>query len=202
MTLKQSIFLFFLFITPLYSVESEYKHVFVDGTFDLAHYGHQQVIQNAKKYGACFFNLPENKIRVIVGVSGSDEEIASYKRKPVYTIEEKMRQISGFQGVYQVINSPMITTDEFVKIHHIDLVVAGSDYAIHEKAIKYYQAPIEQEIFLTFPRTEGISTTNIMRRVVDSVADTIIKNLDPNSPQYESDKATVQQFLELQKKYF
>lgn len=186
----------------VFSGENGYKYVFIDGTFDLAHYGHQQVIQNAINTGMDFFHLPKNKIKVVVGISGSDEELTVYKRKPVYSIEEKMRQVRGFKGVYKVVNSPMVTTKKFIQTNKIDLVVAGGDYADPIKAKKYYSAAIELGIFKTFPRTEGVSTTRIMKNVIDSVADTILKRLDPNDPNYESDKLAVKRFVELQEEHF
>lgn len=69
--------------------ENGNKYVFIDGTFDLAHYGHQQVIQNAISTGSKFFKVPKDQIKVIVGISGTDEELTTYKRKPVYSIEQK-----------------------------------------------------------------------------------------------------------------
>lgn len=177
--------------------QAGYKIVFVDGIFDLAHYGHQQVIQNAINEGARFFHtLPEN-IRVIAGVSGTDEEIASYKRPSVYTIVEIMRQVSGFKGVHKVVNSPMVTTRAFMREHCIDLVVAGSDYADLEKAKRYYADPIEMERFVTFPRTEGISTSDVMRRTAMRVAEIMKKNATR-----EHEIEVINEFIELMKTHF
>lgn len=182
--------------------ENVNKYVFIDGTFDLAHYGHQQVIQNAITTGSKFFKVREDQIRVIVGISGTDEELTAYKRKPVYSIEEKMRQVNGFKGVYKVLNTPMITTKEFIEKHKIDLVVAGGDYTDPTVASKYYKDPIDMGIFVTFPRTKGVSTTGIMRKVVDSVADTVLKNLDPEDPSYEENKKCIERFTALKEEYF
>lgn len=182
--------------------ENGYQYVFIDGTFDIAHYGHQQVIQNAINTGSEFFKVPKERIRVIVGISGTDEELTAYKRKPVYSIKQKMRQVNGFKGVYKVLNTPMITTKEFIEKHKIDLVVAGGDYIDPTVARKYYKDPIDMGIFVTFPRTKGVSTTKIMKKVVDSVADTILKRLDPNDPNYEENKQCIEKFVKLKEEKF
>ncbi len=177
--------------------QGKYKIVFVDGIFDLAHYGHQQVIQNAINEGVKFFQTVPENIRVIVGVSGTDEEIANYKRPSVYSIAEKMRQMSGFKGVHKVVNSAMVTTRAFMQEHCIDLVVAGSDYADLERARKYYADAIDMERFVTFPRTEGISTSDIMRRTATRVAEIMEKNATD-----QRDVEVIRAFLELMKTHF
>ena len=116
---------------------------------------------------------PERDIRMIVGVSGSPDEIAAYKRKSVYEYAEKKRQLCGFRGVYRVINSAMVTTGTFIDDHRISLVLAGSDYEDVEKARRYYAAAIDRKIFNTVPRTPSISTTDLMRRVTQNVTQII-----------------------------
>jgi cytidyltransferase-like protein len=202
---KYIITIILILLTTIHSAfcgENGYKYVFIDGTFDLAHYGHQQVIQNALTTGSQFFDIPKDQIKVIVGISGTDEEITNYKRKPVYSIKQKMRQVNGFKGVHKVLNSPMITNKEFIENNKIDLVVAGGDYTDPIVARKYYQIPIDMGIFVTFPRTKGVSTTKIMKKVVDSVADTLLKRLDPKDPNYEEDQKCIQQFVILKNERF
>lgn len=202
MKLKISALIFVAsFIVSLQACQpKEYKNVFVDGTFDLAHYGHQQVIQNAIKTGSEHFNVPPEQIRVIAGVAGPDSVIIAYKRRSVYSHEEKMKQISGFKGVHKVVPSEMVTKEEFIKKHNIDLVVAGGDYAIGKgKAQKYYADPIRMGIYKTFPRTEGVSTSDILRRTVDRVAE-FIENKIPETN--TADREVINKFLELVKKYF
>ena len=103
-----------------------------------------------------FFRIPSQKIRLIVGISGPDEEVAVYKRPSIYSIEEKTMQMLGMKGVDRVINSPLVITNAFVEEHGIDLVVAGDDYDDLNKIRKYYKDPYERGIFKTFKRTPSI----------------------------------------------
>ncbi len=203
--IKQLILIFLILITSTqlaFCGENGYKYVFIDGTFDIAHYGHQQVIQNAITTGSQFFKVPKEQVKVIVGISGTDEELMIYKRKPVYSIQQKMRQVNGFKGVYKVLNTSMITTKKFIEKHKIDLVVAGGDYTDPTVAHKYYKDPIDMGIFVTFPRTKGVSTTKIMKKVVNSVADTVLKKLNPNDPDYEENKKCIERFVILKDEHF
>ena len=64
---------------------------------DLIHHGHLNIIKEAKKYG-----------EVVVGLL-TDSAIASYKRLPVLSYEERKMVVENIVGVNEVI--PQITLD-------------------------------------------------------------------------------------------
>lgn len=121
---------------------------------DLFHYGHVHFLEQAREYGDT----------LVVGVH-SDETVASYKRLPIMTMEERIASVRTCRFVDEVIaDADLIITHEYLAEHEIDLVVHGDDL---NRAMlgKLYGVPIEMGIFRTVPYTPGISTTEIIRRI-------------------------------------
>ncbi len=54
----------------------------------------------------------------------------------------------------------------WIEKHDIHLVAHGDDYS-QEQLTLYYSVPIEMGIFRTLPYTQGISTTEIIRRILE-----------------------------------
>ncbi|KAL6977884.1 Ethanolamine-phosphate cytidylyltransferase [Sarracenia purpurea var. burkii] len=130
--------------------------VFIDGCFDLMHYGHANALRQAKALGD----------ELVVGVI-SDEEILTYKGPPVLSMEERLVLVSGLKWVDEVIDGiPYAITEEFMNRlfneHRIDYIIHGDDpcflpdgtdaYALAKKAGRYKQ----------IKRTEGVSSTDIV----------------------------------------
>lgn len=170
--------------------------VYMDGCFDLMHYGHANALRQAKALGD----------ELVVGVV-SDEEIIANKGPPVLSMVERLALVSGLKWVDEVIsNAPYEITEQFMNSlfneHKIDYIIHGDDpcllpdgtdaYALAKKAGRYKQ----------IKRTEGVSSTDIVGRILSSVSDTKV-NLDCNGtslhgePQKgsESKVAHVSQFL-------
>ena len=141
------------FIFPMYTQSS--IRVYVDMVADLFHYGHVNFIKQARAFGDY----------LIVGLC-SDDDVASYKRKPILSIEERVRSVQECKYVDEVVpNCPLCITEEFIKEHNIDLVIHGDDMSDKELAY-YYEIPIRMGIFKTVPYTKTISTSDIIRRVL------------------------------------
>ncbi len=155
-------------------------NVYVDGVYDFCHVGHKRQMSNALQYGN----------RLIVGVV-SDENVYKYKSKyPVMTLEERCREVMELRMVSRVIpNCPCPTPDEwdplsnvpptapivdeaFIRKHRIHVMVHGEEYLpenIKPGGMDYYKIPREMGIVKTIPRTPGISSTDLMRRMLDRV---------------------------------
>ena len=90
--------------------------VYVGMSADLIHTGHLNIINEAQKLG-----------KVIVGVL-TDEAIASYKRLPFLTYEQRSQIVLSLKGVDQVI--PQTTLDYIPNIEKIrpNYVVHGDDW--------------------------------------------------------------------------
>lgn len=134
--------------------------IFMDGAFDMMHYGHM----NAFRQGAALGTY------LVVGVN-SDESITKCKGKPVNTDEERTRMVLGCRWVNEVMfNVPYVMTEEFllnevIKKHNIDYVVHGDDPCIVDGK-DVYEVPKKIGKYKSIPRTEGISTTDIVGRML------------------------------------
>lgn len=126
--------------------------VFTDGVFDLFHANHMRLLHTARAMGD----------RLIVGVT-SDDDAASYKRRPILTQDERIDTIRASGIADEVILGPRLSdgiTADFLDTHAIDLVVYASD-----GWADYFRIPIERGIFRRLPYGEGISSTEIIGRI-------------------------------------
>lgn len=127
--------------------------VYVDMVADLFHYGHIELLRQARALGDY----------LLVGVH-SDDAVLSHKRKTILTMEERVACIAACRYVDEVLpNAPWITDRDWIEKHDINLVVHGSDYS-QEDLNGTHAVPIEMGIFRSVPYTPGISTTEIIRR--------------------------------------
>lgn len=92
------------------------KTAYVGMTADFIHHGHMNIIEEARELGD-----------VIVGLL-TDEAVASYKRVPVLTYEQRKRVIENLEGVTKVI--PQASLDYVPNLREIqpDYVVHGDDW--------------------------------------------------------------------------
>lgn len=130
------------------------QNVYIDGVFDLCHAGHKRMMANALKFGN----------RLIVGVCG-DEECETYKRRPIMTTEERVNEVRLCKYVSEVIpNAPVsgITVD-MIRFYNVHIVVCGEEYDTPEDT--YYAVPRKMGILRSVPRTEGISTSVLIKRI-------------------------------------
>ncbi len=129
------------------------KTVYIGMSADLIHPGHLNVIQEAKKLG-----------NVIVGLL-TDEAIASYKRLPFMTFEQRKVIIENIKGVHEVV--PQTTLDYVPNLQKYkpNYVVHGDDWKTG------VQSSVRQRVIDTLnqwggklvevPYTQGISSTKL-----------------------------------------
>ena len=131
------------------------KKVYVDMVGDLFHQGHVELLKAARAFGDY----------LLVGVL-SDQVVSAYKRRPIMTMEERISVIQACRYVDEVLaDAPDVVTSEFLKTHRIDLVIHGSD--ISEEVIKViYNDPLQEGKFKLVQRIGGISTTEIINRIM------------------------------------
>ena len=88
------------------------KIVYTDMVGDLFHYGHINALQQSKGFGDY----------LIVGVH-NDNDVESYKRKPIMNMEQRIKVIENCKFVDKVIkDAPLVITPEFLSEHNIDIV--------------------------------------------------------------------------------
>jgi ethanolamine-phosphate cytidylyltransferase len=134
--------------------------IFMEGAFDLMHYGHMNAFRLGQSLGT----------QLVVGVNSS-ETIAECKGfAPVMNDDERCTAVLGCRFVDEVVRrTPYVMTEEYlnhiVDTYNIDYVVHGDDPCIvngkdvygHVKAMGKYRS---------IPRTEGVSTTDIVGRML------------------------------------
>ena len=133
------------------------KTVYVPMAADIVHPGHVNILKVAASYGD-----------VIVGLF-TDEAIASYKRVPYMTYEQRAAVIGNMKGVVEVI--PQETKDYEPNLRKLkpDYMVHGTDWRtgplaqVRQMAIdvmaEWGGKVIEPEY------TKGISTTQIIKEI-------------------------------------
>ena len=131
--------------------------VYTDMVGDLFHYGHIQLLKRIK--------TRFSESRLYVGVH-NDECVRAYKRLPIMTMTERARTIRECQYVDQVIvDAPLIITDTWLQQHNIDYVVHAHDVT-DTQYDHMYAVPMQLGKFIRFDYTTGVSTTDIINRIV------------------------------------
>lgn len=135
------------------------RNVYCDGVYDLCHVGHKVLFQNALAFGN----------RLYVGVVG-DEDANNYKRPPIMTHAERCAEVQACKAVTKVIpNAPCFgLTREFLDQHQIHVVAFGEEYLERypdPKDDPYYRVPREMGIAKPLPRTKGLSTSELIKRI-------------------------------------
>jgi choline-phosphate cytidylyltransferase len=139
---------------PLFRVKTR---VYCCGVFDMCHRGHMVLFQRTASLGD----------ELIVGVH-NDEDVASYKRKPNVSHEERCETVAVCKYVSKIVpNAPLVMDECFIRQHHIDIVVCSDEY--DQADDKYYAVPRKLGILKVLPRTKGISSTDLMRIVMARV---------------------------------
>lgn len=135
------------------------SRVYVDMVGDLFHAGHVALLRAARAHGD----------HLIVGVL-SDETAAAYKRRPIMTLAERVAVIEACRYVDEVVaDAPFQVDEEFLAEHEIAVVVHGDDLS-PEGAEAVYGPALAAGRLAYVPRTTGISTTDLIRRVLAAKA--------------------------------
>lgn len=106
---------------------AEKKTVFMSIGTDVIHGGHMEIIHKAAALG-----------ELTVGVL-SDEVVASYKRHPLLTCEERMKVVEGLKGVACVVKQDEIGYAAPLRALRPDYVVHGDDWR------EGFQKPVREE---------------------------------------------------------
>jgi ethanolamine-phosphate cytidylyltransferase len=120
---------------------------------DLFHIGHLNLIRRSSEIGDY----------LIVGIH-SDKSVESYKRKPIIEDSQRYEIVKSCRYVDEVVeDAPLVITRDFIEQNSIDCVVHGDDISTEVK--RQHKIPFQMRMVKYLPRTEGISTTEIIERV-------------------------------------
>ncbi|KAM1561407.1 hypothetical protein ACFX1Z_004532 [Malus domestica] len=146
--------------------------VYADGIYDLFHFGHASSLEQARKL------FPNTYL--LVGCCG-DEITHNYKGKTVMTEKERYESLRHCRWVDEVIpDAPWVLSQEFLDKHKIDFVAHDSlPYANASGSGKdVYEFVKSVGKFKETKRTDGISTSDLIMRIVKDYNQYVMRNLD------------------------
>jgi cytidyltransferase-like protein len=128
--------------------------VYVDMVGDLFHHGHVELLRRAREFGDL----------LVVGVH-SDDAVESYKRRPVMTMEERIKVVEACRYVDEVLaDAPLVADEAWLAEHKIDLLVHGDDFD-EAKLARWYGPAQRLGILRLVPYTSEISTSGLIERI-------------------------------------
>ncbi|KDD76579.1 hypothetical protein H632_c175p1 [Helicosporidium sp. ATCC 50920] len=134
--------------------------VYMDGCFDLMHYGHANALRQARVLGD----------ELVVGLI-PDSEIERCKGPPILNEKERLELVRAVKWVDDVIvGVPYDLTPDFLSElfhrHRIDYVIHGDDPCLLPDGTDAYAHAKRLGRFRAIKRTEGVSTTDIVGRML------------------------------------
>ena len=140
----------------------QYKIGFTQGTFDMFHIGHLNLINHAKEY--CDY--------LIVGVN-SDELVQEYKHKrPIIPEDERAEIVANIKAVDQCVITKTLDKETALKLYGFDAIFIGDDWKGNPR---WEQTRIDMKkhgvdlIYLKY--TSGISSTqlsDVIKKLLDN----------------------------------
>jgi glycerol-3-phosphate cytidylyltransferase len=133
------------------------KIIFTTGSFDLFHYGHLNILKQAKAQGT----------HLIVGVS-TDSLIYQYKGiRPVICYKDRIAIIKELKMVDRVVKQEkLVDIEQFIKLN-ADLFVLGDDWKNRKDnpGINWLR---DNNKIMFIPYTKRLSSTKIKEKIINN----------------------------------
>jgi ethanolamine-phosphate cytidylyltransferase len=139
--------------------------IYMDGCFDMMHYGHANALRQARALGD----------QLVVGIN-SDEEIRKNKGPPVMNIDERRTMVEAVKWVDEIIvDAPYAIDADFMRTlfeeYKVDYIIHGDDPCLLPDGSDAYAEVRKAGRFKQVKRTEGVSSTDIVGRMLLCVRD-------------------------------
>ncbi|AGO13454.1 AaceriACL118Cp [[Ashbya] aceris (nom. inval.)] len=142
--------------------------VYADGVFDLFHLGHMKQLEQCKK---SFEN-----VTLICGVP-SDRITHKLKGLTVLTDKQRCESLRHCRWVDEVVeDAPWCVTPEFLEQHKIDYVAHDDIPYMSADSDDIYRPIKQMGKFLTTQRTNGISTSDIITKIIRDYDKYLMRN--------------------------
>lgn len=134
----------------------KYKIGYTQGTYDLFHIGHLNLLNHAKEQ--CDY--------LIVGVN-TDHLVKEYKNRNVIIPEqERARIVEAIKAVDEVVLTDTLDKKIIAEKLKFDAIFIGDDWKNNERWISTKKEMLQMGIDVVFlPHTDGISTTDIRNKI-------------------------------------
>ena len=131
---------------------------YTQGTFDMFHIGHLNLIRNAK----------QNCDYLIVGVN-SDELVKKYKGKEtIVSLDERLDIISSIKYVDKVISCDSLDKVEIYKKFNYDILFIGDDWKGSKRWIETEEMLKQFDVKVVYlPYTKNTSSTILRKKLKD-----------------------------------
>jgi cytidyltransferase-like protein len=157
----------------------KHLNVYADMVCDLFHSSHVSFMKKAIEAGKeehLKSAVNWSHINLIVGIH-DDETIKEYKEIPAMTLKERVTVVEACRYVDKVIPAaPTIITEEFIREHDIDLVVHAHSAEDDDKYNYQHAVPRRLGIFKRLDRCEGVSSTEIKDRIINTITQHYVDN--------------------------
>ncbi|KAK2750216.1 hypothetical protein FQN55_002361 [Onygenales sp. PD_40] len=143
-------------VDPQDDVPITKDRIWIDGCFDFSHHGHAGAMLQARRLGK----------ELVVGVH-SDEEILENKGPTVMTLAERISAVDACRWASKSIpHAPYVTSLPWISHYGCHYVVHGDDITSDSNGDDCYRFVKAAGRFLVVKRTPGISTTDLVGRML------------------------------------
>lgn len=142
--------------------------IWIDGCFDFFHHGHAGVMLQARQLGD----------ELYVGIH-SDESILEHKGPTVMNLQERVAAADACRWVTKSVpHAPYVTMLPWISHYGCQYVVHGDDITSDSSGEDCYRFVKEAGRFKVVKRTPGISTTDLVGRMLLCTRNHFIRSLD------------------------